>query len=115
MAAALSKSLGLIAYRDYAAGVATLARQNSKNQKQAWRFVSDAHYNNGDSQFAPKLPRGNWEDVEWLMKNMPKKLEDESTDGLEEWIESEREKWKHLYGLGDTEGSSDTPGDDQES
>lgn len=115
MAAALSGSLGMVAYKDYVASVATLARGSSRNQKQAWEFVSDAHYNNGDPQFAPSLPRGNWEDVEWLMKSTPKKLEDESMDGLEEWVESEREKWKHLYGLSDTEGGSDQPGDDRES
>jgi len=115
MAAALNGSSNYIAYRDYAAGIARRARRESADdQAAAWRWISDMHYRNSDPAHAGRTPPGSWKDVEWLMQNIPKKLEDESTDGLEEWIESEKAKWKHLYGLDNAKGSSDTSSDDKE-
>jgi len=106
MAAAINGSPNLIAYKGYAASIATMARESSKNQDGAWRFVSESHYKNSDPGFAPSLKPGKWEDVEWLMSSAPQKLEDVSTEGLDEWKKSEEAKWRHIYNI--TEGGPDS-------
>ena len=112
MAAALNRSPDLIAYRGYSASVATWARSQARSQKKAWQLISDTHYNNHDPGNAPSLGIGRPGDIEWLMQDIPRHMEED--DGLEEWVESERAKWEHLYGLPAAEESADSEGDDTE-
>jgi hypothetical protein len=89
-----------VGYPGFTSSVATLARQNSGgNPSKAWQWVSNAHQQNSSPTYAPELPMGKWQDVEWMMASVPEKLEE--VDGLGQWQSSEIAKWKHIYKLGE--------------
>ena len=56
------------------------------------------HYKNNDPELVLdfEIMKGSTKDLNWLLKDSPKKLEE---DMLERWKKSEIAKWKAVYGL----------------